>query len=133
MPEWDEMNDALGEIERKMEEECLNGERFCQLHRNRPSAGFITHWTGEPMPCCTDCALYGERKGMTVHRPTITPFELENFTTHRHPTAWVDHSVLDHNHGSCSDHAHWAGGSHETSTPLEVSTSVNDPLGWRVA
>jgi hypothetical protein len=69
---------AMGVVLRKMEQECLDGERFCQLHPSRPSAAFITHWTGKPMPCCGDCALYGERKGMTVHRPEITPFMLED-------------------------------------------------------
>lgn len=47
---------------------------------------------------------------------------------HRHHD-YVDHAGLDHNHGSCSEHAHWAGGSHDEDTPLEVSTPENDPLG----
>jgi hypothetical protein len=61
---------ALGAVLRTLENECLNGERFCTLHPTRPSAGFITHWSGKPRPCCTECALYGERHGFTVHRPT---------------------------------------------------------------
>lgn len=69
---------AMAAVLRRLEQECLDGERFCQLHKDRPSAGYITHWTGEPMPCCTDCALYAERKGMTVHRPILSPFELED-------------------------------------------------------
>jgi hypothetical protein len=49
-------------------------------------------------------------------------------TMHRHYDH-VDHTHLDHNHGACSAHAHWAGGSHEPGTPLEISTPENDPLG----
>ena len=36
---------------------------------------------------------------------------------HRH-NDYVDHAGLDHDHGACSEHAHWAGG-----------TPENDPLG----
>jgi hypothetical protein len=48
---------------------------------------------------------------------------------HRHHDH-IDHSGADHNHGACSVHAHWAGGSHDEGVPLEESTAENDPLGW---
>lgn len=51
-------------------------------------------------------------------------------TMHRHHS-YVDHVGTDHNHGSCSEHDHWAGGIHPEGTDLEVSTPANDPVGWR--
>lgn len=44
---------------------------------------------------------------------------------HRH-FQYVDHGDADHNHGACSEHAHWAGGSHVDGTPLEISDAIND-------
>lgn len=51
---------------------------------------------------------------------------------HRH-NGYVDHVAADHNHGVCSEHAHWAGGSHAAETSLEESTEALDPLGWDAA
>lgn len=55
--------------------------------------------------------------------------EVKTATMHRHHS-FVDHMKADHGHGACSDHAHWAVGSHDEETDLEVSTPENDPLGW---
>lgn len=49
-------------------------------------------------------------------------------TTHRHHD-YVDHTGLDHNHGACTEHAHWAGGTHDPGISLEVSAPENDPVG----
>lgn len=64
-----------------------------------------------------------------VGRPMTEPTFPEVSQVHRH-SAYVDHSTLDHDHGACSDHAHWAGGVHAAGTVLEVSTPENDPLGY---
>lgn len=46
---------------------------------------------------------------------------------HRHD-GFVSHYGLDHDHGPCTDHAHWAGGTHPDCDDLEVSTPANDPF-----
>jgi len=48
---------------------------------------------------------------------------------HRHHE-YVDHSNADHSHGICSDHAHWAGGTHPIDTPARPVDPENDPLGF---
>jgi hypothetical protein len=59
----------------------------------------------------------------------VTKTEVTVTTMHRHLT-FVDHSFEDHVHGACSEHAHFAGGTHDAGVSLEVSTPVTDPLGW---
>lgn len=50
-------------------------------------------------------------------------------TFHRHHDP-VDHSFSDHNHGTCTEHAHWAAGTHAEGVPMEAAE--HDPLGHQV-